>query len=473
MATAGFLYLVSFAFSIIVAYLFFRYIFWGFKSRLIFWKTAGKPSIGQIEELSRATGIQPPCFSIIIPARDEADVIGQTIDHMAAINYPTDRFELLVITDGKELRTKQQVPDKVTTQDVVEAKIRELSERSDVPAVKHVVVPYDFDGRVGGGCYGQEVASTKARALNYGIHYISTETAICSFFDAESRPAHDILLHLATRFITAGGRQKLWQGPVFQVRNFYQLGPINKIIALYQALAHEWYLPVLMQYLPFLGGTNLHVERNLLINIGGFDPTILSEDLELGVRSYLERGEWPEYLPVVSTEQTPATYTAYYRQRLRWGSGHLQVFDKLRKAHYYPNYVRQPLLKSLFYRGHLQWYCYQTMVLAPFVFLLLALTGELNPNVVPEEVRLILAKIAPLYFVFTFYLFYRYRNYINFSVAPKGAGRYLALFQLTALPLAGIFIALPFSAALALRALRRQPQIWVKTPRTSEVHSKT
>lgn len=472
MATSGLLYLVSFTFSLLVAFLFFRYIFWGFKSRLIFWRRAVKLSVGQIEKLAQANSVQLPFFSILIPARDEADVIGQTIDHMVAIDYPTDRFELLVITDGKELRAKQQMPDKITTQDVVEAKMRELSELNNMPVVKHVVVPYDFDGRIGGGCCGEEVASTKARALNYGIHYISTETTICSFFDAESRPAHDVLLHLAARSIATGGRQKLWQGPVYQVRNFYQLGPINKIIALYQALAHEWYLPILMQHLPFLGGTNLHVERNLLINIGGFDPTILSEDLELGVRSFLEVNEWPEYLPVVSTEQTPATYWAYYRQRLRWGSGHLQVFDKLRKAGHYPNDVRQPLLKSLFYKGHLQWYCYQAMVLAPFVFLLLALMGDLDPDAVPEEAKLILARIAPLYFAFTFYLFYRYRHFINFAVAPKGAGKYLALFQLAALPLAGIFIALPFSAALVLRALHRQPQIWVKTPRTQEVRAK-
>lgn len=472
MATSGLLYLASFTFSLIVAFLFFRYIFWGFKSRLIFWKGARNLSRRQVEEVAEAKGVQLPFFSILIPARDEADVIGQTIDHMVAIDYPTDRFELLVITDGKELRVKQQMPDKLTTQDVVEAKMRELSEQNATPAVKHVVVPYDFDGRMGGGCFGQEVASTKARALNYGIHFISTETTICSFFDAESRPAHDILLYLAARSIATGGRQKLWQGPVFQVRNFYQLGPINKIIALYQALAHEWYLPILMQHLPFLGGTNLHIEKKLLINIGGFDPTILSEDLELGVRSYLEGGEWPEYLPVASTEQTPATYRAYYRQRLRWGSGHLQVFDKLKKADYYPDDVRQPLLKSLFYKGHLQWYCYQAMVLAPFVFLLLALMGELDPDVVPEEVKLILSRIAPLYFAFTFYLFYRYRSYINFAVAPKGAGRYLAVLQLAALPLAGIFIALPFSAALVLRALHRQPQIWVKTPRTREVRAK-
>lgn len=472
MAISELLYLLSFVFSLLVAFLFFRYIFWGFKSRLTYWKRAGNLSIEQVEKNARAKGMQLPFFSILVPARDEADVIGQTIDHMVSLNYPKERFELLVITDGKELRTKQHMPEKVTTQDVVERKIGELSALPDAPLIKHVVVPYDFDGRIGGGCYGREVASTKARALNYGVHYISKETVICSFYDAESRPAPDVLLHVSDRYITTGGRQKLWQGPVFQVRNFYQLGPINKIIALYQALAHEWYLPILMRCLPFLGGTNLHVERELLVRIGGFDPRILSEDLELGVRSFLEGGEWPEYLPVVSTEQTPATYKAYFRQRLRWGSGHLQVYDKLRKAEQYPESVRLPLIRTLFFKGHLQWYFYQAMVLAPFVFLLLTLMGEMDLDIIPEEDRLILGKLAPLYFSFTFYLFYRYRNFINYTVASKGAARYLALLQLLVLPLAGLFIALPFTTALVLRALHRQPQIWIKTPRTPEVRVK-
>jgi cellulose synthase/poly-beta-1,6-N-acetylglucosamine synthase-like glycosyltransferase len=227
-----------------------------------------------------------------------------------------------------------------------------------------------------------------------------------------------------------------------------------------------------MQHLPFLGGTNLHVERDLLIKIGGYDPKVLSEDLELGVRAYLETGEWPEYLPVVSTEQTPARYKAYFRQRLRWGSGHLQVFDKLQGAVQYSDEIRLPLLKTLFWKGHAQWYFYQALVVAPLVFLVLALQGQLDPSIIPKQVKLVLGWMAPIYYSFTFYLFYRYRSYINFAVAPKGIGKYLAVLQLCVLPIVGFFIALPFTTALVLRAMNRQPQVWVKTPRTQEMRAK-
>ena len=473
MGKAEILYIISFVFALLVAFLFFRYIYWGFVARMVYWKQQGNLSMNEVLRTARNNHMQLPFFSIMVPARDESDVIANTINHLASLNYPNSHYEIVVITDEKELRAKQLNPANITTQDVVEEKIATFTLKPDTPTLKHVIVPYDFDGRVNGICLDKEVTSTKARALNYGLNYISQETVICSFFDAESRPEENILLYLASRYVTTSGQQKLWQGPVFQVRNFYQLGALNKIIALYQALAHEWHLPILMRYLPFLGGTNLHVERTLLVSIGGFDHTSLSEDLELGVRAYLETSAWPEYLPLVSTEQTPATYKAYFRQRLRWGSGHMQVFDKLRCATEYPENGRLSLLRTLFWKGHAQWYLYQSLVLIPFIFLFFAFQGDLDAKVLPKEVRATLSWFTPLYYSFTFYLFYRYRAYINFSLAPKGVFRYLPVLQLCVLPIAGLFIALPFTSALVLRALRRQPQVWVKTPRTQEVSTKT
>lgn len=465
------LYLASFAFAFIIAFLFLRYIIWGIYSRYRYWRKSVHLSVEQIKSEAKQQGLALPFFSILIPAREEADVIAPTIDHLVSLNYPKDNFELVIITDQKEL-LKSRETGSTTTQEIVEKKIKEIEKRADMPVIKHVIVPYDFDGRVGGGCYKKEVGSTKARALNFGLGHVNRESVICSFFDAESRPDPNVILYVSARYIATNGRQKIWQGPVFQVRNFYQLNPINKVIALYQALAHEWYFPILMRHLPFLGGTNLHIERQLLLRLGGYDSTSLSEDLELGVRAYLETGEWPEYLPVVSTEQTPPTYIGYFRQRLRWGSGHLLVYDKFRRAVHYPDHIRLPLLKVLFWKGHLQWFFYQAMVIAPFIFLILTLLGVVDPHTVPVEVRSALAKMVPLYFGFTFYLFYRYRKYINFALAPYGWRKYLAVLHLAVMPIAGLFIALPFTTALILRAIHRQPTAWIKTPRTREIHTR-
>lgn len=460
------LYLLHTLFAMLVAFLFFRYLYWGIVARQYYWKGRKKVTLSCLDQEKL------PFFSILVPARDEALVIANTIEHLAQLNYPKDSYEVLVITDEKELRKSKNIPNQITTQSVVKQKIQEFKKRKNVPHLKHIVVPYDFDGRLGGVCLGREVPSTKARALNYGLAYISDKTDICSFYDAESRPEKDVLLYLAHRYLASGRKQKAWQGPVFQVRNYYQLRPINKVIALFQALSHEWYLPILMRDLPFLGGTNLHMEKNLLLKVGGYDPQALSEDLELGVRTYLESGEWPEYLPMVSTEQTPATYKAYFRQRLRWGSGHLQVYDKIRNATHYDESIRLLILKNLFWKGHGQWCFYQLMVIIPFIFLALTWMGQIDPVNFRFNLHAWLKIMAPIPFSFVFYLFYRFRNYIDFSLVPSGKSKYLPVLQMVIVPVVGFFMVLPFTCALILRALNKQPREWVKTPRTQEIKAK-
>ncbi|GFP20702.1 hypothetical protein HKBW3S03_02206, partial [Candidatus Hakubella thermalkaliphila] len=88
--------------------------------------------------------------------------------------------------------------------------------------------------------------------------------------------------------------------------------------------------------------------------IGGYGPQSLTEDLELGVRAYVETGAWPEYFPYPSTEQTPATFRLYFWQRLRWATGHLQVTEKFRRAIYAePDKIkkRDCMVRRLFVKG--------------------------------------------------------------------------------------------------------------------------
>jgi hypothetical protein len=56
-----------------------------------------------------------------------------------------------------------------------------MSARTGVPGLKHVVVPRDFDGDLGGRRLGVEVPSTKGRALNWALSYIDGRTTWCGF----------------------------------------------------------------------------------------------------------------------------------------------------------------------------------------------------------------------------------------------------------------------------------------------------
>ncbi|MDI6893987.1 MAG: glycosyltransferase [Bacillota bacterium] len=355
-----------------------------------------------------------------------------------------------------------------TTGDVVRACVAALDCRGG-PRVRQVEVPYDFDGALGGSCTGHLVPSTKGRALNYALSQLDPSTTLCAFYDAESRPDHRVLMYVAYRWLTDAHPPAIFQGPVFQVRNFYQMGPVCKVAALYQAVAHDWYLPVLFRRLPFVGGTNLVVNHALLRSIGGFDPACLTEDLELGVRAYLEADVWPEYLPYASSEQTPPTVRAFFRQRLRWGTGHLLVMDKVRSEQHYDREKKERLLRTLFLKGQVEWTLYQAATFVPPLFLMLFLTGYLDVNVVPAAVRHVLNVMSLVYVGFTFYTYRRYSPYLDTWCRPgHWLGQVWVWLQLLILPLAAFLFPTPYATALVLKKLGKHPRTWTKTPRTRE-----
>lgn len=360
-----------------------------------------------------------------------------------------------------------------TTQDIMERKVAEYARRPDAPAVKHVVVPADFDGQLNGRRLGVTVPSTKGRALNWALGFIDGRSTWCGFYDAESRPDSRVMLYLAHRVLEARRSEaplpRIFQGPVFQVRNWYDMGAFCKLASLFTAISHEWHLPVIYRTIPFVGGTNVFVETRLLQEIGGFDSSTLTEDLELGTRAWLKARAWPEYLPYPSSEQTPPTFMGFYRQRLRWASGHLQVMRKIRAEALGTREQRQRLLRSLWFKGQGQWLFYQAATLVPLTVAILWALGLVDPTVLPPEWRYGLHLMSALYIGFAVYLLLRYLRYVDPTSRPlMWLGQLVAVGQILVLPLAGFLFPVPYFSALVLAAAGKGPSHWVKTPRTRE-----
>ncbi len=650
------LYLVSIAIYIVFFCLFVRLFFWKSYSEKTYWRRKPRLTLAQVQQLARDTDQELPYLTVMVPARNEADVIEQTIKHMTQLNYPPDRYEVVIVTDQKELMIQEahrprtitntldalseglhtrhaafdadgrrlalglltqlslqdlesiaatwhQLPhwhlihrlspsklfelvrtiaeeilahrgrpaisrltclieraysglddDQVygalcvhlglalpvvaalcsleqsesstarnmmrlvaqthhertysvlytltcgvsnqlrshlqslladgqlrpalqdayllsfpTTQDIVARQQADLKRRSSSHRLRHVVVPFDFDGKYQGQCVGSAVPSTKGRALNFALPLIDPRSQVCGFYDAESRPETNVLLYVAHRRLQEGESVQILQGPVFQVRNFYSLGPFTKIVSLYQAISHDWYLPVIFRRLPFVGGTNLFVATELLARIKGYDDDSLTEDLELGARAYLKCGAWPEFLPFYSSEQTPPVFRAFFRQRLRWGTGHLQVMEKIRTDTSYPRDKAMMIWRRLFVKAQVEWTLYQFGALLPPLALLLWWLGYIDPSIAPFEVRAVMNGLSLLYFAFTVYAYTRYSPYVDQSARPRDwRGRAGIYGSLVMLPFVAFFFPIPFSTALVLKGLHLEPKIWVKTPRTRE-----
>jgi cellulose synthase/poly-beta-1,6-N-acetylglucosamine synthase-like glycosyltransferase len=352
-----------------------------------------------------------------------------------------------------------------TTQDIVERKRREFAGQRHLPALKHVIVPWDFDGDVNGVCTGHFVPSTKGRALNYAFRFADDRNPLWAFYDAESRPDKNVLLYVAWRRLVAGDRFQIAQGPVYQVRNFWKLSPICKIAGLYQGISHEWQIPWLLREIPLIGGTNFFATRELMLRIGGFDHTALTEDMELGVRAWLKGQAWPEFIPYPSSEQTPATFKAFFRQRLRWGSGYLQVYDKIKADPTLPADKKNRLLRIYWWKGHFSWTVFQLITFMPLVVFILAMNNLIDQSAVPPFVNRLPGFITPIYLAFTFYAFFHFYKYMDGTTALR---RIFGFTQILALPVAAFFLPLPYSSSLVLKWMGREPKSWVKTPRTKE-----
>lgn len=352
-----------------------------------------------------------------------------------------------------------------TTQEIVERKQAEFADTPGLPTLKHVVVPWDFDGYVGGVCTGKFVPSTKGRALNYAFRFANPGSEVWAFYDAESRPDRDVLLYVAWRRLTVGDKFQIAQGPVYQIRNFWKTGPLCKIAGLYQAASHEWQIPYLLKSIPFIGGTNIFATRDLMLQIGGFDDTVLTEDMELGARAWLKGDAWPEFLPYASSEQTPPTFKAFFRQRLRWGSGYLQVYDKIKADKSLDETKKQKLLRTYWWKGHFSWTLFQLIALLPILVVLLRSYRLLDMSATPIYFTGVLAALGPIYFAFTLYCFFHYYRHMDVAPARK---QMTGVAQLLALPFSAFFLPMPYSSALVLKWIGRAPKGWVKTPRTKE-----
>ena len=105
-------------------------------------------------------------FSLLVPAKHEAAVIGDTIRAISRIQYPTNKFEALVLIPAHDY-------------DTLNAANRALE---SIPSTNIHVVQLDGD------------TNTKAYSLNIGLHYAKHQYV--GIFDAEDEPQPEILRHI-------------------------------------------------------------------------------------------------------------------------------------------------------------------------------------------------------------------------------------------------------------------------------------
>ena len=254
---------------------------------LIFREGLNSRPIVITDEAARAlTDAELPRYTILVPAYDEPEVVGDLIGAMAALEYPVDKLQVLLLLEAD---------DDVT--------IDAARNCEDSEAITIVLVP--------------------PKACNYGLHFATGD--VVTIFDAEDLPEP-----LQLRRVVAAFRDLPDTVACVQAKLVYHNGHQNLLTAWFTAEYALWFgylLPGMMgstSAIP-LGGTSNHLRRELLERIGAWDPFNVTEDADLGIR-IAANGYRTAVIDSSTLEEANSDPINWVRQRSRWYKGYLQTW---------------------------------------------------------------------------------------------------------------------------------------------------
>lgn len=261
---------------------------------LIFRQGLRSRPIAISDEMARAIPDEElPPYTILVPAYNEPEVVGDLIGAMAALEYPPDKLQVLLLLEADD--------------DVTIAAARGCA---DSNAITICLVP-------------PAEPRTKPKACNYGLHFSTGK--IVTIFDAEDMPEP-----LQLRRVVAAFASLPDDVACVQAKLVYHNGHQNILTSWFTAEYGLWFgflLPGMMgstSPIP-LGGTSNHLRRDVLDEIGAWDPFNVTEDADLGLR-IASSGYRTAVIDSYTLEEANSDPINWVRQRSRWYKGYLQTW---------------------------------------------------------------------------------------------------------------------------------------------------
>jgi glycosyltransferase XagB len=233
-------------------------------------------------------------FSVLVPARHEEEVLGATLAGIAAIDHPN--FEIVVVVGH----------DDPGTQAVADAAAAVL----DVPL--KIVVDWHKQ-------------KNKPKALNSGLPHCGGDVVMVIDAEDDVQPG---LLRLADTAFRRHAADIVQTG--VQLMDFDKSWwTARNVLEYFFWFRSRLHFHAAQRFIT-LGGTSVAIRRDLLEHLGGWDEACLAEDCDLGVRaSSIGARVAVVYEPRHTTlEETPPDVRAFFRQRVRWMQGFMQVLAK-------------------------------------------------------------------------------------------------------------------------------------------------
>jgi glycosyltransferase XagB len=307
-------------------------------------------------------------FSLLVPAKHEAQVIGDTIKAIHRINYPKHLFEAMLLIPAHDIDTILQAQKTIEAIEATNIRILEL------------------DGDT----------NTKSYSLNIGLHFAKHQ--IVGVFDAEDEPRPSILKRINQEFnrqpqldviqasIQLTNINSSWYGPLNSLEYFFWFKSVLPFLATFNA--------------GLIAGNTVFIKKTVLNRVQGWDELCLTEDADLGVRLH-QQGCNTGFIfdkHITTFEEVPQTVTGLIRQRSRWDQGFMQVLQKInwhdgltRKQRLLLIYTLiQPLFRHLMLLN---------MIILPIL---------VNQVIGPINIAVAMISWTPTYFVFIQIVLYMY-----------------------------------------------------------------
>ena len=273
-----------------------------------------------------------PPVSVVLPAFNEAACIVNSVDALRLLEY--GRLEIVVVDDGstdETLARLDEAYDLVPSQAPIRLQLpsRPIHSVYVSRRIENLIVV----SKQNGGC--------KADAINAGIN-VARFPLVC-VTDADAILEKDALLRAVRPFIespqetmAAGGTVRIINGCTVRDGRVTREGAPRNLLAALQVIEYMRAFIASRTAWSGLGGLFLIsgafgvFRRDALVEVGGFDPRAIGEDMDLVLRMHQtfraqERRFRIVFVPdaVVWTE-APETLAGLRSQRKRWHRGLLQ-----------------------------------------------------------------------------------------------------------------------------------------------------